>query len=55
LPVAIKGVIYSVAIHNARVVKVGNVPVEEVELELGSIPVEHAIASRSFSDSVSSK
>jgi type VI secretion system Hcp family effector len=52
---------YSVAIYDARVVKVGNVmvegetPVEEVELSLGSITIDHVITSTSFSDSVSSK
>lgn len=52
---------YSVTIHNARVVKVGNVmvegeaPLEEVELALGSIMIDHVVASTSFSDSVSSK
>jgi type VI secretion system Hcp family effector len=52
---------YTVAIYNARVVKVGNVmvegeaPVEEVEIAFGSITIDHVVASTSFSDSVSSK
>jgi len=52
---------YSVEIHDARVVKVGNAmaaaetAVEEVQLELGTITVQHEIHGTLFSDSVNGK